>query len=117
MALVGGCAPPEQPLLARFFEASRLRDKTQLEKFSTVIFEPRQDGIVRRFSVASVGPERAAAGRVTKDVVVGATVDLGGKVIEEPLVVTLERHDERPDERWVVVAVTAAVGGRSAPPL
>lgn len=52
-----GCSVrPEEPILARFFGASRLRDRTALGRVATTIFEPRTDGIVRRFEIARVGP-------------------------------------------------------------
>ncbi len=48
----------EQPILTRFFAASRLRDNTALQRFSTVIFEPRSQGIITSFEITDVGPER-----------------------------------------------------------
>jgi hypothetical protein len=48
----------ERALLDQFFAASRLRDRTALARFSTVVFEPRTDGIVEEFVVLSVTPER-----------------------------------------------------------
>jgi hypothetical protein len=43
-------------LLDRFFAASRLRDRTALARFATVVFEPHVDGIVVRFDVVGSGP-------------------------------------------------------------
>jgi hypothetical protein len=48
---------PEQVLLGDFFGASRLRDKTALQAFATVPFEPHVQGIVTRFAIARVGPD------------------------------------------------------------
>jgi hypothetical protein len=48
----------ERALLDQFFTASRLRDRTALARFSTVVFEPPSDGIVEKFVVAAVTPER-----------------------------------------------------------
>jgi hypothetical protein len=48
----------ERAVLDQFFVASRLRDRTALARFSTVVFEPRTDGIVAKFVVADVSPER-----------------------------------------------------------
>jgi hypothetical protein len=54
-----GCGhASERALLDQFFVASRLRDRTALARFSTVVFEPRTDGIVAEFVVAGVTPER-----------------------------------------------------------
>jgi hypothetical protein len=48
----------ERALLDQFFAASRLRDRTALARFSTVVFEPLTDGIVEEFVVLSATPER-----------------------------------------------------------
>lgn len=58
LAAVACSSAPEQPILSEFFTASRLRDKSSLGTFATTIFEPRTDGSVMSFSIASVGPER-----------------------------------------------------------
>lgn len=42
-------------LFERFFAASRLRDRTALARFSTVVFEPHVDGIVVRFEILGSG--------------------------------------------------------------
>src|SRR5207248_1357939 len=47
VALLSACGVrPERSILDEFFAASRLRDKTALAKFSTVTFEPLEQGIV-----------------------------------------------------------------------
>jgi hypothetical protein len=48
----------EQPLLNQYFTASRLRDTTSLANFSTVAFEPQQQGIVTSFEITGVAPEQ-----------------------------------------------------------
>jgi hypothetical protein len=48
----------ERALLDQFFAASRLRDRTALARFSTVVFEPRRDGIVKEFVVLRATRER-----------------------------------------------------------
>jgi hypothetical protein len=54
-----GCArTPEESVLAQFFAASRLRDRTVLGAIATVIFEPATDGIVTGFRIAEATPER-----------------------------------------------------------
>jgi hypothetical protein len=47
----------EQFILGEFFGASRLRDKTALQGFATVAFEPHVQGIITSFTIASVSPE------------------------------------------------------------
>jgi hypothetical protein len=111
------CAPAEQPLLEHFFDASRLRDKTELQKFSRVIFEPHEDGIVRAFTITSVGTERPMNGEAEKDVSISATVVVpDGRTLDERLTVVLARSDSHPGYPWVVTRVRDAAG-RSAPPL
>jgi len=120
-----GCTAPEQPLLERFFATSRLRDKTALQAFSTVIFEPREQGIVRTFAVVGVSPERTVGGVTTKDVTLRAAVQRpGGSTVDAILIATLQRADERQaGYPWIVVAVTdvsevtGGSGSRSAPRL
>src|SRR5437867_8261445 len=53
-ACTGGA---EQPILNQFFTASRLRDNTSLQNFSTVAFDPQTQGSVTGFSVTNVTPE------------------------------------------------------------
>jgi hypothetical protein len=48
---------PEQFLLGEFFGASRLRDKTALQSFATVPFEPHVQGIITSFTIVRVSPE------------------------------------------------------------
>jgi hypothetical protein len=114
---LAGCGAPEQPLLERFFAASRLRDKVALQAFSTVIFEPRQQGIVRRFTITRVTPERTSGGAVIKDVtVIAPVVGADGGTAEHTLVVTLQRADaSRTGYPWIVAAVRDATVSRSAP--
>ncbi len=58
LAVLACSSGPEQPILNQFFTASRLRDTSSLDSFSTTIFEPRTDGTVMTFSITSVGPEQ-----------------------------------------------------------
>jgi hypothetical protein len=55
--LVSGCShAAEQLILKRFFDASRLRDRTALGSMATVVFEPSVDGIISTFTITEVGP-------------------------------------------------------------
>jgi len=114
---LASCGAPEQPLLERFFAASRLRDKVALQAFSTVIFEPREQGIVRSFTITRVTPERASGGTITKEVTVTApVVGADGRTAEHILVVTLQHADsERTGYAWIVAAVKDETASRSAP--
>jgi hypothetical protein len=55
---LSACSTAEEPIVARFFAASALRDTTALSDFSLVVFEPTIDGIVQRFTIDSVSPEQ-----------------------------------------------------------
>jgi hypothetical protein len=98
VALAAACqGRAERALLHRFFEASRLRDKTALSAFSTVIFEPHEDGIVTTFEIDRVSPDEPSgtgdASLVTRQVTVSAPVrQPDGKTVEKRLVFTLEQR-------------------------
>lgn len=63
LALLGWCCAvaPEYLLLERYFAASRLRDRTALARFATVVFEPHINGTVSTFEILAVTPERPSA--------------------------------------------------------
>jgi hypothetical protein len=116
--VLGGCAAPEQSLLDEFFGASRLRDTTELQRVSTVIFEPREQGIVRTFEITGVTPERLDGQQtITKEVTVAAPVILpDGQTVRKTLVVTLTRGSGSDSSRWMVTAFRDATSSRPAPP-
>ena len=58
LAAVACSGGPEQPILNQFFTASRLRDNTSLQNFTTVSFDPRTEGTVSSFSITGVTPEQ-----------------------------------------------------------
>src|SRR5262245_32162066 len=59
LLLTAACSgAAEQTLVGQFFNASRLRDNTSLDNISTVIFDPRTQGIVTTFTVQNVGAEQ-----------------------------------------------------------
>ena len=94
--VTAGCwIPQEQPILDQFFKFSRLRDKTALAHFATVVFEPLDQGIVTEFTVVGRTPlRRDASGEVNaKDVTVTAPVKLpNGQVEEKTIVVRMEQQ-------------------------
>ena len=58
MALTVACSSgSEQFILGEFFAACRLRDRTALQGFATVPFEPHVQGIITSFTIARVSPE------------------------------------------------------------
>ncbi len=105
----------EQPILNRFFAASRLRDTTALQEFSTVVFEPRSQGIITKFEITAVGPERHNGDLVTKEVTIAAPVKLpSGQTSQETLVITMQRAILKGDKeitgRWIITGVKETQG-------
>jgi hypothetical protein len=113
--VASACARPEQSLLEQFFGASRLRDTTALQRISDVVFEPRQDGMIRTFTITAVTPERIQQSRAVKEVTVEAPVILpDGRTVQKALVVTLQRAGNETGNSWRVVAFRDAAA--SPPP-
>lgn len=108
---VSGCSNvAEQSILNRFFAASRLRDTTALQEFSTVVFEPLSQGIITKFEITAVGPERHDGDLVTKEVTISAPVKLpSGQTSQKTLVITMQRAilkgDKEIARRWIITGV------------
>jgi hypothetical protein len=111
LTILSCSAPAEQPLLSRFFAASRLRDLTALQTIATVVFEPNVDGVVTSFDVmhvvSVVEPNRV---RESKEVSISAPVRLpDGRMQQKDFVITITRA--RSDGRenhwggWMIVAI------------
>ena len=120
LAALAACAPrPEEPILSEFFSASRLRDRTALQKLATTSFDPASQGIITGFDITAVVTSEAG-GRATKDVSISAPVRLpGGQTLQKNLVVTLERDVSGSGSaaaRWIVTAIKDSAAGLSPPP-
>jgi len=108
-ATLAGCGPrPEEPVLAEFFNASRLRDLTALRKIATTVFDPATDGIITDFEIKRVEAHEAG-GRATEDVSISAPVKpMDGPTVEKEVVVTLEKDLTGARSgikgRWIVTA-------------
>jgi hypothetical protein len=108
-ATLAGCGPrPEEPVLAEFFNASRLRDLTALRKIATTVFDPATDGIITDFEIKRVEAHEAG-GRATEDVSISAPVKpMDGPTVEKQVVVTLEKDLTGARSgikgRWIVTA-------------
>ena len=118
-ATLAACSPrAEAPILSEFFNASRLRDRTALEKVATTSFDPSAHGIITGFTITSV-VTRQAGRRVRKEVSISAPVKLpSGQILQQNLVVTLEQDASGSGAavRWIVTAVKDAAEGLSPPP-
>jgi hypothetical protein len=102
----------ERALLERFFELSRLLDKTALAPIATVVFEPFADGIVDEFDVVRVAPEeRSGSGQselAAKEVTVEADVrGQDGKTVKKRLIVTMQRPVNGETTAWKITGVAA----------
>jgi len=98
-ALFAGCGVrPERSLLDEFFAASRLRDKTALAGFSTVTFEPLEQGIVVDYEITAVGTEGGTK-RVTLDAMVKRP---DGQVAPRTLIVLMQRDTP---QSWKITGV------------
>ena len=98
-ALCAGCGvlSPEEQLLRRFFEASRLYDTTAVADLSAVTFNPRTDGVVQEFRIEEVVEEPAG-----KRVTVRAPVRLpNGAFDERTLIFRLVQKDGR----WYIAEI------------
>src|SRR5258706_2792038 len=83
--LTAACGhPAEKALVDQFFSASRLRDRTATQSVATVFFDPKDQGVVRHFTVRSVTPEEESGGVVSKNVTIDASVEsLAGEKAEK----------------------------------
>lgn len=129
LTFIHGSAPAEQPLLTRFFAASRLRDLTALQHVATVVFEPGVDGVVTSFDVTRVTATQGSDGHVvskdvskavSKDVSISAPVRLpDGQTVLKSLVITLRRGLPGSDQNrwggWMITAIRDGSGSPSTP--
>jgi hypothetical protein len=104
----------EKALVEQFFSASRLRDRTGAQSIATVFFDPKEQGLVRQFTIKSVAPEEESGGVVSKNVTISATVEsLDGVKADKMIFVTMQR---RPNAVWIITGVTVAAAAPSHPP-
>ena len=98
-ALCAGCGvlSPEEQLLRRFFEQSRLHDTSAVAEISAVTFNPRTDGVVQDFHIADVAEEGDG-----KRVTVSAPVRLPNGAFDEQ---TLVFRIVRKDDRWFIAEI------------
>ena len=94
----------EHVVLEQFFNASRLRDRTALQKISTVIFEPLQQGTITAFTIRNVADVEGPNGQVSsRQVTVSAPVRLPtGQTAEKTIILSLQRGDGVATAQWMV---------------
>ena len=94
----------EKALLDGFFSASRLRDRTAAQSVATVFFDPKDQGLVRQFTITNVTPEEHSGGLTTKNVTIRAAVEsLGGTTSDKTIFVTMQRQTQA---GWMITGVT-----------
>jgi hypothetical protein len=114
LVLLTACGhPAEKALVDQFFSASRLRDRTAAQSVSTVFFDPKDQGLVRQFTIKGVTPEEENGGVASKNVTLNASVEsLEGVQSQKIIFVTMQR---RPGAAWMITGVTVA-GDPGRPP-
>jgi hypothetical protein len=109
LAMAGSVAcrhASEKALLDEFFSTSRLRDRTASQSIATVFFDPKDQGLVRTFTITSVTPEEQSGGLTSKNVTIRAAVEsLAGATSDKTIFVTMQR---RGDAGWMITGVTVA---------
>ena len=115
LAILTACGhPAERALVDQFFSASRLRDRTAAQSIATVFFDPKDQGLVREFTITNVTPEEEGGGVVSKNVTIRASVEsLDGVTAPKTIFVTMQR---RPNAAWLITGVTVAAADPSRPP-
>ena len=113
--LTAACGhPAEKALVDQFFSVSRLRDRTAAQSIATVFFDPKDQGLVRQFTIRNVTPEEESGGVVSKNVTIDASVEsLAGEKADKTIFVTMQR---RPNAAWMITGVTVAAADPSRPP-
>jgi hypothetical protein len=101
----------EKALVDQFFSASRLGDRTAAQSVSTVFFDPREQGLVRQFTIKGVTPEEVSGGVASKNVTLNASIESpDGAQAQKTIFVTMQR---KPGAAWMITGVMVAV---PAPP-
>ena len=81
-----------------------MRDLTALQKISTVVFEPLEQGTVTQFTITNVVEQDGPGGRVTSEqVTVSAPVRLPrGQTVHKTISLVLQRGDGVSTAQWIV---------------
>lgn len=106
VACLSSCARhgAEQLLLEQFFNLSRLRDLTALQRIATVAFEPLEQGMVTQFTITSVVEQVGGDGQTaSKQVTISAPVHLpNDQTVQKTLSLVLQRGDGVTTAQWIV---------------
>jgi hypothetical protein len=99
VALVA-CSPAsvEEQTLLRFFVAARTLDSTVIQKYATIGFNPRTEGIVQSFTMRTMSPEQQGRKDATIDAVVR---EPDGAKVRRTLVATFQKIEGR----WMITGL------------
>jgi hypothetical protein len=116
LASAACAASAEEQTLLKFFEAARALDRTILDKYATVGFNPRTEGIVQAFTVTDVGQERQGRKDVTIDAIIR---DPAGATARRTLVVTFQKGlrtspGQTTDDRWIITGLRQVPASRTS---
>jgi hypothetical protein len=107
-----GARSPEEQLLQRFFEASRLYDTAAIAELATVTFHPKADGIIQDFEVESVGQEETRPnGTARKRARIRADVKSDRFTGPRTFDVTFDRREGS----WRITSITPLQASRTLP--
>jgi hypothetical protein len=99
VALVA-CSPAsvEEQTLLRFFVAARTLDSTVIQKYATIGFNPRTEGIVQSFTMRTISPEQQGRKDATIDAVVR---EPDGAMVRRTLVAKFQKIEGR----WMITGL------------
>jgi hypothetical protein len=99
VALVA-CSPAsvEEQTLLRFFVAARTLDSTVIQKYATIGFNPRTEGIVQSFTMRTMSPEQQGRKDATIDAVVR---EPDGAKVRRTLVAKFQKIEGR----WMITGL------------
>jgi hypothetical protein len=99
VALVA-CSPAsvEEQTLLRFFVAARTLDSTVIQKYATIGFNPRTEGIVQSFTMRTMSPEQQGRKDATIDAVVR---EPDGAMVRRTLVAKFQKIEGR----WMITGL------------
>lgn len=103
VGLAAGCGwvPADEQALTKFFEESRLYDTTRVADVARVVFDPRVEGVVERYTVIDRRDEQIEGNRLRRQSTLAARVRTTERAYDRTLQVTMERDAAG---RWMILS-------------
>jgi hypothetical protein len=100
--LAAGCGwvPADEQALTKFFEESRVYDTTRVADVARVVFDPRVEGVVERYTVIARHDEPIDAKRIRRQSTLATRVRTNEREYDRTLLVTMERDAAG---RWMIL--------------